>query len=1581
LNCVGFVSGDNNTIYVGAASGGIWKASNGGSSWTPLGDNNAVLGVSDIAVVPGSNPHTIYIATGDKNGGSMWSLGGGQNNDNNSVGILKSTDGGTTWNTTGLSYTPSQQRTVNRLLLHPTDYNILYAATSVGVYKTTNGGTSWSQISTNVFADMEFKPGTPATIYGSNYNGDIYRSTNDGSTWTATLSTSNSRTEIAVSANNSAVVYAILSNSSSGLAGIYKSTDSGASFSQVFSGATTNLLNWDCSSTTSGGQAWYDLCIAADPTNANNVFVGGVNTWRSTNGGTSWSISNHWTGSCSVTAVHADKHYLAYQNGTSTLFECNDGGFYKTTNNGSSWTHLGSGLVTSQIYRLGVAQTVTNENIIGLQDNGTKSFISGGWYDEIGGDGFECAFDYTNQNTMYGELYYGDIRRSTTHGASWSAITSGLTGSAHWCTPFVLDPNVNTTLYIGYQDVWKSTNQGTTWTKISTWAGSTLRSLAVAKSNSSYIYAATQTVLYRTTNGGTSWSNITGTIPVGSGNITYVSVKNDDANTVWVSLGGYNSTKVYQTTNGGTTWTNISTGLPSVPVMCVIQNKQNTSQIELYAGTDAGVYVKNGSANWTMFSTGLPNVVVTELEIYYNATPANSRIRAATFGRGLWQSDLLSTVAAPVANFTASTTTPYIGQTVTFTDLSTNTPTTWAWSFSPSTVTYVGGTNSSSQNPQVQFNAGGLYTVTLTASNAGGSDGETKNNYISVFYAPVANFSANNTSPAIGQTVAFTDLSTNTPTSWSWSFSPATVTYVGGTTSTSQNPQVQFTAGGSCSVTLIATNASGSDPETKNNYISVLSPPIADFDADYYTPVVGQTVYFWDMSINNPTSWSWSFNPSTITFVGGTNANSQDPEVQFNAGGSYSVTLTVTNASGGDSETKTNFINVPFPPVTDFSASNTTPGIGQTVNFTDLTTNNPYMWLWSFSPATISYTGGTNALSQNPQVKFNAGGLYSVTLTATNIGGSDVEVKSNYISVPYPPVADFQASTTTPIIGQTVTFTDLSTNTPTSWAWSFSPGTVTYTGGTGATSQNPQVQFTAGGLYTVTLTATNASGSDGETKINYISVTAPPVANFSAGNTNPVVGETVTFSDLSSNSPTSWLWSFVPGTVTYMGGTSAISQNPMVQFNNGGLYTVTLIATNAAGSDDEIKVDYITVTAPPIADFSADIILTSTGQTVSFTDQSTNSPIFWSWSFTPSAVSFVNGTDALSQNPQVHFDMQGSYTVELIVSNAAGSSIETKTDYITVLNLPVADFTADNTNPAVGGSVNFTDLSLNNPTTWSWVFNPTTVTYLGGTSSNSQNPQVQFDVAGYYTVELTVTNTIGSNTESKTDYIHVQNPIIVLDITVYLEGPFNGATMTPNLSSILPLTQPYNISPWNYTGTESVGSIPNGNIVDWVLVELRDAASAATATSATMMDRQAAFLLSNGKVVGMDGSSTLQFNNSLIQQLFVVLWHRNHLGVMTSSFVTESGGSYTYNFSTGATQAYGSTAAHKQIGPGIWGMMGGDGNRDGGVTLTDESPLWEAQSGTQGYLESDYNLDLQSDNKDKDDIWAPNLGVGSSVPN
>ena len=225
-----------------------------------------------------------------------------------------------------------------------------------------------------------------------------------------------------------------------------------------------------------------------------------------------------------------------------------------------------------------------------------------------------------------------------------------------------------------------------------------------------------------------------------------------------------------------------------------------------------------------------------------------------------------------------------------------------------------------------------------------------------------------------------------------------------------------------------------------------------------------------------------------------------------------------------------------------------------------------------------------------------------------------------------------------------------------------------------------------------------------------------------------------------------------------------------------------------------------------------------------------------------------------------------------------------------------------------------------------------------------------------------------------------QTQLINLDITVFLEGPFNGISMTPYLNGIIPNNQPYSGAPWSYPGTENFVTIPNADIVEWVLVELRDAADAASANEAARMARQAAFMLSNGKVVGMDGTSLLQFTNSLTQKLFVVIWHRNHLGIISSGFLTEAGGIYSYDFTTAAEKAYGGTFAQKQIAPGIWGMIGGDGLPDGDVTTTDKFPLWDVQTGTQGYLESDYNLDTQSDNKDKNDIWFPNIGSGSQIP-
>jgi PKD repeat protein len=310
---------------------------------------------------------------------------------------------------------------------------------------------------------------------------------------------------------------------------------------------------------------------------------------------------------------------------------------------------------------------------------------------------------------------------------------------------------------------------------------------------------------------------------------------------------------------------------------------------------------------------------------------------------------------------------------------------------------------------------------------------------------------------------------------------------------------------------------------------------------------------------------------------------------------------------------------------------------------------------------------------------------------------------------------------------------------------------------------------------------------------------------------------------------------------------------------------------------------------------------------------------------------------------------------------------------------PIADFEADNITPAPGETVYFTDLSTNNPTSWEWSFNPPTVTYVGITNSGSQNPQVQFDAAGNYTVNLIATNTGGSDTETKLNYIFVAVQNIDLEISVFLEGPFNGGSMNSDLIPILPFDQPFNVDPWYYSGAESVTAIPGTDIVDWILIELRDATAASFADATSTFDWQAAFIRNDGKIVDLTGNPALHFESTVSDSLYAVIHHRNHLSIMTAFGIEENGGVYSYDFTVADEKAYG-VSAQKLIGAGIWGMYGGDSNRDGQVNASDKSPLWENESGTNGYLESDFNLDRQSDNQDKNECWLPNEGQSRQVP-
>ncbi len=625
LNCVRVDPHNNEQIWVGSASGGLWHSTDAGLSWVTSTDELPTLGVTDILIDP-TNTNTMYIATGDGDAGDTYS-----------IGVLKSTDGGASWNTTGLNWSTAQTRTISRLLMHPNDVQTLFAAGD-GVYKSTDGGATWSQVLFGEFRDMRFKPGAPDTMYVSGNSNDVQRTTNGGATWASSsggISGAIGRIALGVSPGNPEYVYALAANNSnSGFAGLFRSTNSGTSWTLMSN--SPNLLGWSPVGSDVGGQGWYDLAVAVSPSNANEVYVGGVNNWKSTDGGSTWHIITMWYTSGSIPTAHADQHDLWFDPATETLYAGNDGGIYVSFDGGASWSWLGSGLQTTQFYRLGLSATDPSVLIAGSQDNGTKSLNAGGWRDVLGGDGMEALVDYSDANIMYGSLYYGAIYKSVNGGYSFTPITENFSESGAWVTPYVIHPSDPQTLFAGFSNVWKTTNRGGSWDRVGQLSGGTLAILDVAPSDPNVIYAGRSGSLMKTTDGGLSgWSAIPS--PPGAGSLTYLAVHPSNPNTIWVTSSGYSAgNKVFYSSNSGATWTNISGTLPNVPVNCVVY--QNNSPGRIYVGTDIGVYYRDDlTGSWQDFNTGLPNVVVTELEIQYGTR----KLRASTYGRGIWESDML----------------------------------------------------------------------------------------------------------------------------------------------------------------------------------------------------------------------------------------------------------------------------------------------------------------------------------------------------------------------------------------------------------------------------------------------------------------------------------------------------------------------------------------------------------------------------------------------------------------------------------------------------------------------------------------------------------------------------------------------------------------------------------------------------------------------------------------------------------------------------------------------------------------------------------------------------------------------------
>jgi len=629
LNVVRIHPNNPNEIWVGAAAGGVWRSIDGGETWEVF-DFSAFLaiGVSDIAISP-SNPDVVYVATGDYNGAFMTS--------SYSLGLIKTTNGGKDWSLTAKAYNLPQNYLIGRVLIHPEDHNILIVGAQNGIFKSTDGGNTWESKATfGNTRDMEFKPDDPNIIYAGSTSGTqsfFLKSTDLGETWTQTRTLSNvNRVEIAVTPANPDLVYAVcVDRQTNGYHGLYLSADQGETW--TLKSNSPNILSIHQQGLTQGGQGSYDLALTVSPTDANDVYVGGIHIWRSRNQGSTWTLVNHWTGSYGKPFVHADQHYLTIDPRNSVLYSANDGGLFKSTNMGTTWTDLSGGLGIVQYYRIGTSLTNPEVIVGGTQDNGT--FIKKGdeWYHIYGGDGMECLIDYTDENIVYVTVYYGSIYRSNNGGASFRVIaTSNSIGEqGAWVTPYVIDPQNPEILYAGYRNIWKSTNRGNNWTRISNVVTSIpISHISVSPSDPNYIYFSVGSTVMRTTTGGANWE----TLHSFSRSVTSIAIDDKDPSRIFVALSGYSDGfKVYESVQGKLT--NLSNNLPNVPVNTIIY--EHNSGGTIYIGTDIGVFVKDAlSSNWLPFNENLPNTVVKELEINYS----NGKLYAATFGRGLWATEI-----------------------------------------------------------------------------------------------------------------------------------------------------------------------------------------------------------------------------------------------------------------------------------------------------------------------------------------------------------------------------------------------------------------------------------------------------------------------------------------------------------------------------------------------------------------------------------------------------------------------------------------------------------------------------------------------------------------------------------------------------------------------------------------------------------------------------------------------------------------------------------------------------------------------------------------------------------------------------
>ena len=700
------------TFWCGSCSGGLWKTTDNGVSWTTNTDNLGVIGCTDLAVDP-TNPNIMYLATGDGDAGYT-----------NSIGVLTTTNGGASWAPTSLTFAVSAGVRLSRIILDPTNSQKIIVAASNGIYTSTNALTSYTQVGNVKTWDLEFCPLGTNTVYAGG-GGSFSVSTNGGMSFVQVVAgiptPANARLSIAVTTINPSYVYVLASTSNGTLNGVYRSMNSGANFSLMAN--TPNLLDDDCSNPNTNGQGWFDLAIAASPITPGEIVVGGINVWRSMNGGSTWTVIGCRNGYIpgNPAYIHADQHDLEYNNGI--LYSANDGGVCRYT--GTAWNDITGNANIAHINRIGLSSLSPNLWVTGHVDNGSNVYNNGVYDAGMHSDGEDCFIDRTNDQMVYASYQNAGLHQSSDGGNTYTPCVSGNPGPGANPAPWKQDPVTATTFWVGTKRLYRSTLPGIIlWQPCAgvmsgTNAAQFITDFAVSPANNQVVFAIHGTTgVFRSYNAGATWTLSNTGLP---GGIAKTSIIAHPTNTAiaWVTCSGYSfGQKVYKTINGGVNWNPVPTvaPLPNIPVNCILYEPGNPND-RIYIGMDVGVYyIDNTMPSWVPYNTGLPNVIISELEI---SPAAPNKIRAATFGRGVYQVDIVPNAAPPVTAFNYVGNKCALTSTLYMNDNSSNSPTAWSWSVSPAAGVVIN--SPSAQNPTITFSNFGTYSISMIPSNGFGS--------------------------------------------------------------------------------------------------------------------------------------------------------------------------------------------------------------------------------------------------------------------------------------------------------------------------------------------------------------------------------------------------------------------------------------------------------------------------------------------------------------------------------------------------------------------------------------------------------------------------------------------------------------------------------------------------------------------------------------------------------------------------------------------------------------------------------------------------------------------------------------------